>query len=245
MTEAGGEHETGLRLPLRRFALQRRRRSDRPLFLPLHDLPEGLRQAFRGRHLFWAELGDAPDDRAIRVPPPSFAARDEARKCAKCGNPVVESAGLSRRSALAFVPSQNFPRPAELPAPDRHIFYHRRVADIADAVPKLERLLGERSPCDRHRFRRPFGRSTRRLNDRREKPGAMRNFLIDTDTASDDAVAIIMALAEPSVRVLGPDDRGRQCRPQAGDPKRAAHRRDLQVRRARLRRRGQAAQSRA
>jgi purine nucleosidase len=31
----------------------------------------------------------------------------------------------------------------------------------------------------------------------------MRNFLIDTDTASDDAVAIIMALADPSVRVLG------------------------------------------
>jgi len=28
----------------------------------------------------------------------------------------------------------------------------------------------------------------------------MRNFLIDTDTASDDAVAIIMALSEPSVR---------------------------------------------
>jgi purine nucleosidase len=31
----------------------------------------------------------------------------------------------------------------------------------------------------------------------------MRNLLIDTDTASDDVVAIIMALAEPSVRVLG------------------------------------------
>jgi purine nucleosidase len=31
----------------------------------------------------------------------------------------------------------------------------------------------------------------------------MRSFLIDTDTASDDAVAIMMALAEPSVRVLG------------------------------------------
>jgi len=31
----------------------------------------------------------------------------------------------------------------------------------------------------------------------------MRNFLIDTDTASDDAVAIIMAFADPSVRVLG------------------------------------------
>src|ERR1700727_1937745 len=31
----------------------------------------------------------------------------------------------------------------------------------------------------------------------------MRNFLIDTDTASDDAVAIIMAFAALSVRVLG------------------------------------------
>jgi purine nucleosidase len=31
----------------------------------------------------------------------------------------------------------------------------------------------------------------------------VRNFLIDTDTASDDAVAIIMALADPDVRVLG------------------------------------------
>ncbi|HEX9168925.1 MAG TPA: nucleoside hydrolase [Roseiarcus sp.] len=31
----------------------------------------------------------------------------------------------------------------------------------------------------------------------------MRNFLIDTDTASDDAVAIMMALADPGVRVLG------------------------------------------
>ncbi len=30
----------------------------------------------------------------------------------------------------------------------------------------------------------------------------MRTFLIDTDTASDDAVAILMALAAPDVRVL-------------------------------------------
>jgi len=31
----------------------------------------------------------------------------------------------------------------------------------------------------------------------------MRDLLIDTDTASDDAVAILMALAAPDVRVLG------------------------------------------
>ena len=31
----------------------------------------------------------------------------------------------------------------------------------------------------------------------------MRDFLIDTDTASDDAVAILMALSAPDVHVLG------------------------------------------
>ncbi len=48
----------------------------------------------------------------------------------------------------------------------------------------------------------------------------MRNFLIDTDTASDDAVAIIMALAYPDVRVSD-YHRRRQRRPQAGNAKRA------------------------
>src|SRR5271165_447121 len=34
------------------------------------------------------------------------------------------------------------------------------------------------------------------------KSTIMRNFLIDTDTASDDAVALIMALRAPDVRVV-------------------------------------------
>ena len=55
----------------------------------------------------------------------------------------------------------------------------------------------------------------------------MRNFLIDTDTASDDAVAIIMALAEPKRPRARTDDGRRQCGPRAGDPERAADRRGL------------------
>ena len=53
----------------------------------------------------------------------------------------------------------------------------------------------------------------------------MRTFLIDTDTASDDAVAILMALAAPDVRVAGADHRRRQRRAGAGDAQRALHRR--------------------
>ena len=65
-------------------------------------------------------------------PPPAM----RRGTCAQCGNPVMNLLGMAPLT-LAFVPSQNFPRPAELPAPDRHIFYDRRVADIANSVPKL------------------------------------------------------------------------------------------------------------
>jgi len=57
--------------------------------------------------------------------------------CARCDNPVLGFLTMVPGVTVAFVPSQNFPRRTELPAPDRHIFYHRRVADIADTVPKL------------------------------------------------------------------------------------------------------------
>ena len=39
--------------------------------------------------------------------------------------------------ALAFVPSQNFSKIAELPSAGAHIFYDRRVADIEDDLPKV------------------------------------------------------------------------------------------------------------
>jgi hypothetical protein len=42
-----------------------------------------------------------------------------------------------RKMPLAFVPSQNFSRAAELPAASGHIFYDRRVADIEDGLPKV------------------------------------------------------------------------------------------------------------
>lgn len=85
---------------------------------------------------FWADSIASPNDRAVQFrrhrAPPAM----RRGTCAQCDNPVVSLLGIAPL-ALAFVPSQNFPSPAELPAPDRHIFYHRRVADIADLVPKL------------------------------------------------------------------------------------------------------------
>jgi hypothetical protein len=38
---------------------------------------------------------------------------------------------------IAFVPSRNFEQRSELPEPSLHIFYHRRIADVTDSLPKV------------------------------------------------------------------------------------------------------------
>jgi hypothetical protein len=108
---------------------------------------------------FWAHSVTLPDNRAIefrrhRAPPAMRRGR-----CAKCGNPVVSLLGFPRSLALAFVPTQNFPQPAELPAPDRHIFYDRRVADIADSVPKLSGYWASEAYVTRSILAGLFGRT--------------------------------------------------------------------------------------
>ena len=73
----------------------------------------------------------------------------------------------------------------------------------------------------------------------------MRNFLIDTDTASDDAVAIIMALAEPNVSVLGLTTVAGNVGLEQATRNALLTAEICKLRRSRLRRRRQAAQPRA
>jgi hypothetical protein len=87
-------------------------------------------------------------------PPPAM----RRGTCAKCGNPVVNLLGFPRSLALAFVPSQNFPEAAELPAPDGHIFYDRRVGDIADNVPKVSGYWASEAYVARSLLAGLFGR---------------------------------------------------------------------------------------
>lgn len=51
--------------------------------------------------------------------------------CISCGSPVVATAPF-----LAFIQAPNYPRSRPLPAPAMHIFYHSRVADADDSLPK-------------------------------------------------------------------------------------------------------------
>ena len=76
--------------------------------------------------------GDQVEFRRYRPPP---AAR--RGKCRSCSAPVVEFLRLAPFVQLAFVPSKLFPDQGALPPPALHIFYHRRLGDIADDLPKV------------------------------------------------------------------------------------------------------------
>jgi len=95
------------------------------------------RQPFADVTEFWAGAVHISDENKIQFkkhrPPPAVS----RGTCPSCGAPVVGFMRLAPFARLAFVPSRNFSSPAELPAPSAHIFYHRRLKDVADELPKV------------------------------------------------------------------------------------------------------------
>ena len=57
-------------------------------------------------------------------------------KCATCNNPIIEFLDLPLFPSLTIIPSENIPSDQLVLEPSTHIFYHRRVADINDHLPK-------------------------------------------------------------------------------------------------------------
>lgn len=85
----------------------------------------------------WAGAISLPDDHSIQFKryrrPPAL----RRGTCPSCSAPVVGFLRLAPFVQLAFVPSGNFSVPAALPLPSVHVFYHRRVADVHDSLPKV------------------------------------------------------------------------------------------------------------
>jgi hypothetical protein len=62
-------------------------------------------------------------------------------RCAACALPVVGFLTPAPWLKLAFVPTENFPTTAPMPSPACHIFYHHRVTDAPDDLPKYSSYL--------------------------------------------------------------------------------------------------------
>ena len=70
-------------------------------------------------------------------PPPNV----QRGVCAQCGKPAIEQFRMPLLPGLTMVPSSVHTNPSKLPAPVAHVFYHRRVADAGDTLPKHEGFL--------------------------------------------------------------------------------------------------------
>lgn len=62
-------------------------------------------------------------------------------KCATCGTPIIEFLDLPLFPSLTIIPSKNIPSGQFLPEPSAHAFYHRRVEDINDTLPKYSGFI--------------------------------------------------------------------------------------------------------
>lgn len=56
-------------------------------------------------------------------------------RCARCGKPAMETMGAGPFK-LVFVPSKSFVEQHLLPPVQLHVFYNRRLVDVADGLPK-------------------------------------------------------------------------------------------------------------
>ncbi len=62
-------------------------------------------------------------------------------KCTTCNKPAVEMLKLPMMPELTIIPSANIPTGDFLPDPSMHIFYHRRINDMNDELPKISGFL--------------------------------------------------------------------------------------------------------
>ena len=94
-------------------------------------------QPFADVTVFWAGAIDLPQDHNVQFKHYRLPPALRRGMCPSCGAPVVGFLRLAPLVRLAFVPTRNFPSQAALPAPSVHIFYHRRLEDAADSLPKV------------------------------------------------------------------------------------------------------------
>ena len=90
--------------------------------------------AVRGKDVMLKNAGDMSFKKYR--PPPNF----NRGLCRICGKPVVEVAGFGPFKVM-FIPAYNFGTGARLPPVRMDVFYHRRVEDMPDRLPKYSGYL--------------------------------------------------------------------------------------------------------
>ena len=94
------------------------------------------RQPFADVTAWWGNGVTLPRTHTVQFkryrPPPAL----RRGICSACGQPAVGFLAIVPYMTLAFIPARNFVDQSALPPAAAHIFYHRRVRDVADDLPK-------------------------------------------------------------------------------------------------------------
>lgn len=92
--------------------------------------------------IFYADDVEIPDEKIEFVKFGESATALPRGKCKACGKPVVEKMKIPGLPAMVFIPAETFTDADAIPAPALHMFYHRRVEDMQDKLPKYSGSLG-------------------------------------------------------------------------------------------------------
>lgn len=87
--------------------------------------------------VWWSQRVELPEGQRLQFKHYRLPPAINRGTCPSCGMPVVGFLRLAPFVQVAFVPAMNFPRRTALPRPSAHIFYHRRVKDVRDRLPKI------------------------------------------------------------------------------------------------------------
>lgn len=79
-------------------------------------------------------LADAPIEYVKLRPPPNVP----RGKCSACGTPMIDVLTLPLVGSWSMIPREAHAATEDLPGPVGHMFYHRRVRDCDDDLPKYE-----------------------------------------------------------------------------------------------------------
>ena len=79
-------------------------------------------------------------------------------KCGSCRKPIIEFINIPLFPSLTIIPSQNIGAGSYLPESCAHIFYHRRVKDISDNLPKYSGLISSQTLLMKKLFLGMLGR---------------------------------------------------------------------------------------
>lgn len=86
--------------------------------------------------IFNAKDVDLPENHRVEFKAYTSPPLVQRGKCKECHNPAIELLDMPMVPALRIIPVGNLVDKQALPAVDMHSFYHRRVADVDDGVPK-------------------------------------------------------------------------------------------------------------